>query len=85
MQLNGTASGQIALYFKPKYHNTCISFLQTKKSNFWVLPKICDGGAPLPKAGEEKDCPPCNPGQFKNGSSCSFCDSDKFSDGKNGK
>eukprot|EP00794_Sanderia_malayensis_P006299 gene6299-7021_t len=59
----------------------CDSNGKTKVSYFWVLPKICDGGVELPKSTNEKPCPPCNPGQFKNGSTCSFCAPNEFSDG----
>jgi len=62
----------------------CDSNGKTRKTFFWVIPKICANGAAIPPAGTEIDCPPCNPGQFRNGTSCSFCLPDEYSDGQNG-
>ena len=69
----------------PTFIMTIVYYFQTRKTFFWVIPKICDGGANIPQAGKETDCPPCNPGQYKNGTSCAFCRPDEYSDGNDGK
>lgn len=56
----------------------------------WIEPKICRedlmDAIRLPPSGEKKDCPPCNPGFYNNGSSsCHPCPSGTFSDGTKGK
>eukprot|EP00795_Rhopilema_esculentum_P002301 gene2301-17920_t len=60
----------------------CDAKSKTQRTFFWVIPKICEGGIALPPPAEEMDCPPCNPGQFKNGSQCAFCGQGQYSDGK---
>ncbi|XP_007954820.2 endosome/lysosome-associated apoptosis and autophagy regulator family member 2 [Orycteropus afer afer] len=52
----------------------------------WIEPKICRedliDAIRLPPSGEKRDCPPCNPGFFNNGSSsCHPCPPGMFSDG----
>ncbi|KAF3819089.1 hypothetical protein GH733_013239, partial [Mirounga leonina] len=52
----------------------------------WIEPKICredlTDAIRLPPSGEKKDCPPCNPGFYNNGSSsCHPCPPGTFSDG----
>ncbi|NWX51738.1 K132L protein, partial [Steatornis caripensis] len=51
---------------------------QTQIMYKWIEPKICREDLPdaltLPPSGERKDCPPCNPGFYNNGSSsCTPC------------
>ena len=63
--------------------------LQTQIMYKWIEPKICredlTDAIRLPPSGEKKDCPPCNPGFYNNGSSsCHPCPPGTFSDGTKG-
>ncbi|EHA97330.1 UPF0577 protein KIAA1324-like protein [Heterocephalus glaber] len=59
---------------------------QTQIMYKWIEPKICKedltNAIRLPPSGEKKDCPPCNPGFYNNGSSsCHPCPPGTYSDG----
>lgn len=65
-------------------------FFQTQIMYKWIEPKICwedlTDAIRLPPSGEKKDCPPCNPGFYNNGSSsCHPCPPGTFSDGTKGR
>ncbi|XP_065067296.1 endosome/lysosome-associated apoptosis and autophagy regulator family member 2-like [Rhopilema esculentum] len=85
-----SAPGSVKCLKKPKCSSKdfyemwsdCDAKSKTQRTFFWVIPKICEGGIALPPPAEEMDCPPCNPGQFKNGSQCAFCGQGQYSDGK---
>ncbi|CAO2617324.1 Endosome/lysosome-associated apoptosis and autophagy regulator family member 2 [Lemmus lemmus] len=67
-------------------HTPCDEEGKTQIMYKWIEPKICredlTDAIRLPPSGEKKDCPPCNPGFFNNGSSsCHPCPSGTFSDG----
>ncbi|XP_046839798.1 endosome/lysosome-associated apoptosis and autophagy regulator family member 2-like [Xenia sp. Carnegie-2017] len=67
-------------------HSVCDENNKFRKTFLWIEPKIClsnvKGSTALPTSGVEADCPPCNPGMFKNGTTCDFCPPMTFSDGK---
>ncbi|XP_061438291.1 endosome/lysosome-associated apoptosis and autophagy regulator family member 2 isoform X2 [Rhineura floridana] len=67
-------------------HTPCDWDGKTQLMYKWVEPKICREDLPeavkLPPSGERKECPPCNPGFYNNGSSfCAPCPPGMFSDG----
>uniref|UniRef100_A0A8C4NDK1 Si:ch211-163l21.8 n=1 Tax=Eptatretus burgeri TaxID=7764 RepID=A0A8C4NDK1_EPTBU len=67
-------------------HTTCDHDGMTQLTYRWVKPKFCrehlEGAVTLPASGEKQQCPPCNPGFFKNNDSvCIPCPKDSFSDG----
>ncbi|XP_005358380.1 UPF0577 protein KIAA1324-like homolog isoform X1 [Microtus ochrogaster] len=67
-------------------HTPCDEEGKTQIMYKWIEPKICredlSDAIRLPPSGEKKDCPPCNPGFYNNGSSsCHPCPSGTFSDG----
>uniref|UniRef100_A0A8D0ZNR3 Endosome-lysosome associated apoptosis and autophagy regulator family member 2 n=2 Tax=Sus scrofa TaxID=9823 RepID=A0A8D0ZNR3_PIG len=67
-------------------HTPCDEEGKTQIMYKWIEPKICredlTDAIRLPPSGEKKDCPPCNPGFFNNGSSsCHPCPPGMFSDG----
>uniref|UniRef100_A0ABM5GGW2 Endosome/lysosome-associated apoptosis and autophagy regulator family member 2 isoform X2 n=1 Tax=Pogona vitticeps TaxID=103695 RepID=A0ABM5GGW2_9SAUR len=67
-------------------HTPCDQEGKTQLMYKWVEPKICRDDIPeavkLPPSGERKECPPCNPGFYNNGSSfCTPCPLGTFSDG----
>ncbi|XP_038596964.1 endosome/lysosome-associated apoptosis and autophagy regulator family member 2 isoform X1 [Tachyglossus aculeatus] len=67
-------------------HTPCDAEGKTQIMYKWIEPKTCREDLPeamkLPPSGEKKECPPCNPGFYNNGtSSCSPCPSGTFSDG----
>ncbi|XP_077193984.1 endosome/lysosome-associated apoptosis and autophagy regulator family member 2 isoform X2 [Paroedura picta] len=67
-------------------HTPCDQDGKTQLMYKWVESKICredlPGAVALPPSGERKECPPCNPGFYNNGSSfCTPCPQDMFSDG----
>ena len=66
-------------------HLICWKTLQFKKMFQWIEPKICldnvKGSTSLPVSGKEEECAPCNPGMFKNGTTCEFCPPMTSSDG----
>uniref|UniRef100_A0A8C4KYL7 MRH domain-containing protein n=1 Tax=Equus asinus TaxID=9793 RepID=A0A8C4KYL7_EQUAS len=67
-------------------HTPCDKDGKTQVMYKWIEPKICredlTDAIRLPPSGEKKDCPPCNPGFYNNGSSsCHPCPPGMFSDG----
>ncbi|EMP34711.1 hypothetical protein UY3_08129, partial [Chelonia mydas] len=67
-------------------HTLCDKEGKTQIMYKWIEPKICREDLPdalkLPPSGEKKDCPPCNPGFYNNGSSsCAPCPQGMISDG----
>ncbi|PNI46345.1 KIAA1324L isoform 2 [Pan troglodytes] len=67
-------------------HTPCDEEGKTQIMYKWIEPKICredlTDAIRLPPSGEKKDCPPCNPGFYNNGSSsCHPCPPGTFSDG----
>uniref|UniRef100_A0A8C0H7G3 Endosome-lysosome associated apoptosis and autophagy regulator family member 2 n=1 Tax=Chelonoidis abingdonii TaxID=106734 RepID=A0A8C0H7G3_CHEAB len=67
-------------------HTLCDKEGKTQLMYKWIEPKICREDLPealkLPPSGEKKDCPPCNPGFYNNGSSsCAPCPQGMISDG----
>ncbi|XP_033608891.1 UPF0577 protein KIAA1324-like homolog [Cryptotermes secundus] len=67
----------------------CDSNNQTQEVYKWLQPKTCRDDVPdavrLPPASEKHECPPCNPGMdYHNGSTCEFCPSNMYSDGRTG-
>lgn len=52
----------------------------------WIEPKTCgdtvDGTVALPSPRPKKQCPPCNPGTYLNGTECPFCPAGTYSDGR---
>ncbi|KAF6086088.1 hypothetical protein HJG60_007227 [Phyllostomus discolor] len=67
-------------------HTPCDGDGKTQIMYKWIEPKICredlTDAIRLPPSGEKKDCPPCNPGFYNNGSSsCHPCPPGTFSDG----
>ncbi|GAB1289411.1 Endosome/lysosome-associated apoptosis and autophagy regulator family member 2 [Apodemus speciosus] len=67
-------------------HTPCDEEGKTQIMYKWIEPKICredlTDAIRLPPSGEKKDCPPCNPGFYNNGSSsCQPCPPGTFSDG----
>nr|KAF6338168.1 hypothetical protein mPipKuh1_007155 [Pipistrellus kuhlii] len=67
-------------------HSPCDEDGKTQIMYKWIEPKICredlTDAIRLPPSGEKKDCPPCNPGFYNNGSSsCHPCPPGTFSDG----
>ncbi|KAM6435769.1 endosome/lysosome-associated apoptosis and autophagy regulator family member 2 isoform 1-T1 [Liasis olivaceus] len=67
-------------------HTPCDRDGKTQLMYKWVEPKICredvSKAVRLPPSGERKECPPCNPGFYNNGSSfCTPCPPGMFSDG----
>ncbi|XP_026568918.1 UPF0577 protein KIAA1324-like homolog [Pseudonaja textilis] len=70
-------------------HTPCDWEGKTQIMYKWVEPKICQEdvseAVKLPPSGEKKECPPCNPGFYNNGSSfCAPCPSGMFSNGNQG-
>ncbi|XP_031794491.1 UPF0577 protein KIAA1324-like homolog isoform X2 [Sarcophilus harrisii] len=67
-------------------HTPCDDEGKTQITYKWIEPKICQedraDAVRLPPSGEKRDCPPCNPGFYNNGSSsCTPCPPGTFSDG----
>nr|XP_006628357.2 PREDICTED: UPF0577 protein KIAA1324 homolog [Lepisosteus oculatus] len=67
-------------------HTPCDSSGQTQLMYKWIEPKVCsenaDGAVKLPASGEKINCPPCNPGFFKNNASaCEPCPYGSYSNG----
>uniref|UniRef100_A0A8C7E1H4 Endosome-lysosome associated apoptosis and autophagy regulator family member 2 n=1 Tax=Naja naja TaxID=35670 RepID=A0A8C7E1H4_NAJNA len=67
-------------------HTPCDWEGKTQIMYKWVEPKICQEdvseAVKLPPSGEKKECPPCNPGFYNNGSSfCAPCPHGMFSNG----
>ncbi|XP_056655440.1 endosome/lysosome-associated apoptosis and autophagy regulator family member 2 isoform X2 [Monodelphis domestica] len=67
-------------------HTPCDDEGKTQIIYKWIEPKICQENLSeavrLPPSGEKRDCPPCNPGFYNNGSSsCNPCPPGTFSDG----
>ncbi|KAM7178402.1 endosome/lysosome-associated apoptosis and autophagy regulator family member 2 isoform 2-T2 [Macrochelys suwanniensis] len=67
-------------------HTLCDKEGKTQIMYKWIEPKICREDLPdalkLPPSGEKKDCPPCNPGFYNNGSSsCAPCPQGMISNG----
>ncbi|XP_021109666.1 UPF0577 protein KIAA1324-like homolog isoform X2 [Heterocephalus glaber] len=67
-------------------HTPCNEEGKTQIMYKWIEPKICKedltNAIRLPPSGEKKDCPPCNPGFYNNGSSsCHPCPPGTYSDG----
>ncbi|XP_074050160.1 endosome/lysosome-associated apoptosis and autophagy regulator family member 2 isoform X2 [Macrotis lagotis] len=67
-------------------HTPCDDEGKTQIMYKWIEPKICQEelavAVRLPPSGEKRDCPPCNPGFYNNGSSsCTPCPPGTFSDG----
>ncbi|XP_044534992.1 endosome/lysosome-associated apoptosis and autophagy regulator family member 2 [Gracilinanus agilis] len=70
----------------PFYQHRKLKNSQTQIMYKWIEPKICQENLSeavrLPSSGEKRDCPPCNPGFYNNGSSsCNPCPPGTFSDG----
>uniref|UniRef100_A0A8C3TIP4 KIAA1324 like n=1 Tax=Chelydra serpentina TaxID=8475 RepID=A0A8C3TIP4_CHESE len=67
-------------------HTLCDKEGKTQIMYKWIEPKICREDLPdalkLPPSGEKRDCPPCNPGFYNNGSSsCAPCPQGMISNG----